>query len=70
MSKYKHGSLACNGNGQKALVLVNSGEWTWMVWCLAIWSEKMIICANVNNEGGHFLVVGPKAIWLIYFKEI
>ena len=52
MSKYKHGSLACNGNGQKALVVVNSGEWTWMVWCLAIWSEKMITCANVNNEGG------------------
>ena len=30
----------------------------------------MKTCTKVSDEGGPFLGVGPKAIWLVYFKEI
>ena len=37
--------------------------------CLALWSEAMKICTKVSDEGGPFLGLRPKVIWLVYFKE-
>ena len=54
----------------KKSVLAYNGEWAWVDRHLAIWSETMKICTKVSDERGTFLGVGPKAIWLIYFKEI